>query len=210
MRSRRVAPAGTVTVAGGVAAGKEEQQQTRGGWSDQRRASRASTRLFFGHQTIVVTTAGHSQADRACRAFEMSCVGSSLVALTAAAGVARRSCKHIHHPGVASWASFAATQRHTSDSKSRKELQRHAGTLTRPEASKDQRGSLASQLAKAHRLPLFTVPSEQLKLIEHPKDFYGELLSMISRAKRRIFLASLYIGKSENELVSGQRPTRSL
>ena len=65
-----------------------------------------------------------------------------------------------------------------------------------------RRASLSESVAQEQRLPLFTVPSSQVQLIEHPADFYRHLLTIISRAQRRIFIASLYVGKTETELVS--------
>jgi phosphatidylserine/phosphatidylglycerophosphate/cardiolipin synthase-like enzyme len=63
-------------------------------------------------------------------------------------------------------------------------------------------GHLSSSISSQYRLPRFTVPSSNVSLIEHPSDFYKELLAIISRARRRIFIASLYIGKTETDLVS--------
>lgn len=65
-----------------------------------------------------------------------------------------------------------------------------------------RRASLSESVAQEQRLPLFTVPSSHVQLIEHPADFYRHLLTIISRAQRRIFIASLYVGKTETELVS--------
>jgi CDP-diacylglycerol--glycerol-3-phosphate 3-phosphatidyltransferase len=51
------------------------------------------------------------------------------------------------------------------------------------------------------RLPLFTVDASRLTLLEHPERFYAHLLRLIEKARKRIFLASLYIGKGETDLI---------
>jgi phosphatidylserine/phosphatidylglycerophosphate/cardiolipin synthase-like enzyme len=61
---------------------------------------------------------------------------------------------------------------------------------------------LSDEISRQHRLPRFTIPSSKVQLIEQPSAFYQELVAIISRAKRRIFIASLYIGKTETDLVS--------
>ena len=63
---------------------------------------------------------------------------------------------------------------------------------------------LSIQLAKAMKLPLFAAKAEQIKLLDTPSSFYQTLKEKIDGAQDRIFLASLYIGKEETELVSHQ------
>ncbi|GAA5923723.1 CDP-diacylglycerol--glycerol-3-phosphate 3-phosphatidyltransferase [Sporobolomyces koalae] len=51
-------------------------------------------------------------------------------------------------------------------------------------------------------LPCFrTRAQECVKVLHEPKQFYASLLNKIANAKRRIFIASLYVGKEETELV---------
>ena len=50
-------------------------------------------------------------------------------------------------------------------------------------------------------LPTFRAKGSDIKVLYEPSEFYQFLLGRIKRAKRRIFLASLYIGKEETELV---------
>ena len=61
---------------------------------------------------------------------------------------------------------------------------------------------LAGITAELDRLaPRIDVRADQIKILEGPSDFYETLKAKIRGAKRRIFLSSLYIGKSEHELV---------
>lgn len=50
-------------------------------------------------------------------------------------------------------------------------------------------------------LPTFRAKGTDIKVLYEPSEFYQFLLGRIKRAKKRIFLASLYIGKEETELV---------
>lgn len=49
--------------------------------------------------------------------------------------------------------------------------------------------------------PRFIVPSKDIKILTEPQEFYETLKSKIKSAKSRIFLSSLYIGKSQYELI---------
>ncbi|KAK4055148.1 CDP-diacylglycerol--glycerol-3-phosphate 3-phosphatidyltransferase [Microbotryomycetes sp. JL201] len=50
-------------------------------------------------------------------------------------------------------------------------------------------------------LPTFLAHSKQVKVLSEPREFYETLLERISTAQQRIFVASLYVGKQEDELV---------
>ncbi|MCJ1388367.1 CDP-diacylglycerol--glycerol-3-phosphate 3-phosphatidyltransferase [Xylographa bjoerkii] len=50
--------------------------------------------------------------------------------------------------------------------------------------------------------PRIDLRADQIKILEGPSDFYDTLKNKITRAKKRIYLSTLYIGKSEHELVS--------
>ncbi|KAI9662031.1 MAG: CDP-diacylglycerol--glycerol-3-phosphate 3-phosphatidyltransferase [Alyxoria varia] len=50
--------------------------------------------------------------------------------------------------------------------------------------------------------PRFEVDAEQIEILREPKDFYGALKDMISKAERRIFISTLYIGKTEHDLIN--------
>ncbi|KAK7741931.1 CDP-diacylglycerol--glycerol-3-phosphate 3-phosphatidyltransferase [Diatrype stigma] len=49
--------------------------------------------------------------------------------------------------------------------------------------------------------PSFKINGSQIQIIKTPADFYETLKARIRNAKRRIFLSTLYIGKSEKELI---------
>ncbi|OJA17034.1 hypothetical protein AZE42_03559 [Rhizopogon vesiculosus] len=53
----------------------------------------------------------------------------------------------------------------------------------------------------AQKQPSFPVASKDVHVLSQPSEFYQNLLNIIRRARRRIFLSSLYIGFSETELV---------
>lgn len=50
--------------------------------------------------------------------------------------------------------------------------------------------------------PSFRVHGSQIQVLQTPAEFYEALKDKIRGAERRIFLSTLYIGKSERELVS--------
>ncbi|KAH9819676.1 hypothetical protein DFH28DRAFT_1080257 [Melampsora americana] len=54
----------------------------------------------------------------------------------------------------------------------------------------------------AHQIPCFRARAQDIQIIKQPKEFYRTLLDLISQAKHRIFIASLYIGKEEHELIT--------
>ncbi|BGP36216.1 CDP-diacylglycerol--glycerol-3-phosphate 3-phosphatidyltransferase [Rhodotorula kratochvilovae] len=61
---------------------------------------------------------------------------------------------------------------------------------------------LSSELASAG-LPAFAAHGETgVRVLYEPKEFYQTLLDKIRNARRRIFIASLYVGKEEKELVA--------
>ncbi|CAE6494636.1 unnamed protein product [Rhizoctonia solani] len=51
-------------------------------------------------------------------------------------------------------------------------------------------------------LPAFHVPGDTISVLTKPDDYYQSLLSMIAKAKQRIVISSLYIGETENQLIS--------
>ncbi|CAB4480179.1 phospholipase D/nuclease [Rhizophagus irregularis] len=53
--------------------------------------------------------------------------------------------------------------------------------------------------------PYFLLNGEQIRLLQEPKELYEELKSQILVAKERIFIAALYIGYSEKDLVNTLR-----
>lgn len=53
--------------------------------------------------------------------------------------------------------------------------------------------------------PRIDIRADQIKVLQGPEQFYETLKSKIRGAKRRIYLSTLYIGKSEYELISALR-----
>jgi CDP-diacylglycerol--glycerol-3-phosphate 3-phosphatidyltransferase len=49
--------------------------------------------------------------------------------------------------------------------------------------------------------PRFELGQGQVEIIQNPKEFYATLKQNISTAEKRIFLSSLYIGKTQDELI---------
>lgn len=60
--------------------------------------------------------------------------------------------------------------------------------------------SLMSELDQI--APRFELENGQIEILHDPKEFYSLLKQKISNAKNRIFLSSLYIGKTQDELVN--------
>ncbi|KAI1848690.1 hypothetical protein JX266_005549 [Neoarthrinium moseri] len=50
--------------------------------------------------------------------------------------------------------------------------------------------------------PSFRIQGSQISIIKSPADFYDTLKTKIRGARRRIFLSTLYIGKSEQDLIA--------
>ncbi|OMP89079.1 CDP-diacylglycerol--glycerol-3-phosphate 3-phosphatidyltransferase [Diplodia seriata] len=62
---------------------------------------------------------------------------------------------------------------------------------------------LASLTSEFDRLsPRFEVQPTQIEILSTPSEFYDVLKAKISTAKRRVYLSTLYIGKTEHELIS--------
>lgn len=74
-------------------------------------------------------------------------------------------------------------------------------TTTTPSSSSSSPAPASSPFLDFDQLPCFPVRGKDLKVLYEPQDFYSTLLKGIKKAKKRIFLASLYIGKEETELV---------
>lgn len=66
-----------------------------------------------------------------------------------------------------------------------------------------QAGVLTPFVSELDRIaPSFDVRGGDVKIIKTPAEFYETLKGKIRGAERRVFLSTLYIGKSEQELVS--------
>lgn len=66
-----------------------------------------------------------------------------------------------------------------------------------------QASPLAALTSDLDRLsPRIDINADQIEILRGPTEFYESLKSKIRRAKSRIHLSTLYIGKTENELIS--------
>jgi CDP-diacylglycerol--glycerol-3-phosphate 3-phosphatidyltransferase len=54
--------------------------------------------------------------------------------------------------------------------------------------------------------PWFDIHGSQVRVLKTPAEFYETLKEKIREAEHQIFLSTLYIGKSENELVNIANP----
>ena len=67
---------------------------------------------------------------------------------------------------------------------------------------------LSALTADLDRLaPRIDINADQIDVLEGPKEFYETLKRKIRGAKRRIYLSTLYIGKTEEELIATVRDT---
>ncbi|ETS02794.1 CDP-diacylglycerol-glycerol-3-phosphate 3-phosphatidyltransferase [Trichoderma reesei RUT C-30] len=67
-------------------------------------------------------------------------------------------------------------------------------------------GLLAPMVSELDRMaPSFDVRGDQIRILRTPAEFYETLKDRIRHAKKRIFLSTLYIGKSEKELIQTLR-----
>ena len=65
---------------------------------------------------------------------------------------------------------------------------------------------LAALTPELDRLtPRIDISADQIEILDGPKDFYETLKAKIRSAKRRIYLSTLYVGKTEHELISTVR-----
>ncbi|KAK3325967.1 hypothetical protein B0H66DRAFT_472420 [Apodospora peruviana] len=69
-------------------------------------------------------------------------------------------------------------------------------------------GMLAPFVGELDRIaPSFKISGSQIQVLQTPTEFYETLQDKIRGAERRIFLSTLYIGKSEKELIATLRET---
>ncbi|KAL2176384.1 uncharacterized protein P884DRAFT_203261 [Thermothelomyces heterothallicus CBS 202.75] len=67
-------------------------------------------------------------------------------------------------------------------------------------------GMLAPFVGELDRIaPSFRINGAQIQVLQSPAEFYETLKAKIRSAERRIFLSTLYIGKSEKELIATLR-----
>lgn len=71
-------------------------------------------------------------------------------------------------------------------------------------------GMLAPFISELDKIaPSFPVHGSQIRILQTPSEFYETLKDKIRGAKKRIFLSTLYIGKSERELIETLREALS-
>ncbi|KAI0883290.1 uncharacterized protein GGS22DRAFT_38315 [Annulohypoxylon maeteangense] len=75
----------------------------------------------------------------------------------------------------------------------------HAPTASNSLSSSGMLAPFTNELDKI--APSFKISGSQIHIIKTPTDFYETLKARIRSAKKRIFLSTLYIGKSEEELI---------
>ncbi|SMY27174.1 unnamed protein product [Zymoseptoria tritici ST99CH_1A5] len=73
-----------------------------------------------------------------------------------------------------------------------------AASSTTPSAA-SQIGLITGELDKLS--PRFDVSADSIEILKSPAEFYQTLKTKISKAQKRIYLSTLYIGKSEHELI---------
>ncbi|KAH8908470.1 phospholipase D/nuclease [Coniochaeta sp. PMI_546] len=77
-----------------------------------------------------------------------------------------------------------------------------------PQASQSAAAMLAPFTVELDKLaPSFKINGSQIHILQSPAEFYEALKDKIRNAERRIFLATLYIGKSESELIATLQET---
>lgn len=73
-------------------------------------------------------------------------------------------------------------------------------------ATMSSAGMLAPFASELDKLaPSFPIHGSQVRILQTPAEFYDTLKDRIGRAERRIFLSTLYVGKSERELIATLR-----
>ncbi|CAO2649538.1 Nn.00g069230.m01.CDS01 [Neocucurbitaria sp. VM-36] len=71
---------------------------------------------------------------------------------------------------------------------------------TVPQSQASMLATITTDLDKI--APSFEIQPEQIQIIKTPAEFYETLKDKISKAQRRIYLSTLYIGKTEHELIA--------
>lgn len=76
----------------------------------------------------------------------------------------------------------------------------NAATLPPQYTISSPRASLKSDLDRI--APRIDIDASQIRILQSPEEFYSKLKTQIKNARRRIYLSTLYIGKSEHELIA--------
>ncbi|KAJ5995009.1 hypothetical protein N7481_001986 [Penicillium waksmanii] len=75
----------------------------------------------------------------------------------------------------------------------------HTTSNAAPAAIPSPLGSITVELDRI--APRFEIPASQVTILDSPASFYSTLKSKILNARRRVYLSTLYIGKTEHELI---------
>ncbi|KAJ5104504.1 hypothetical protein NUU61_001851 [Penicillium alfredii] len=75
----------------------------------------------------------------------------------------------------------------------------HTGARAKVAAASSPLGGITVELDRI--APRFEVPASKITILDSPANFYSTLKSKIRNARRRIYLSTLYIGKTEYELI---------
>lgn len=82
-----------------------------------------------------------------------------------------------------------------------------SATAPSPAAQGTGVGALAPFVSELDNLaPAFDIKGSDVSILRTPAEFYETLKDRIRKAERRVFLSTLYIGKSEQELVGFTSP----
>ncbi|KAK3942497.1 hypothetical protein QBC46DRAFT_379755 [Diplogelasinospora grovesii] len=77
-----------------------------------------------------------------------------------------------------------------------------------PQSANTSAGMLAPFVGELDRIaPSFKINGSQVRVLQTPTEFYETLKDKIRNAEKRIFLSTLYIGKSEKELIATLQET---
>ncbi|KAL8279179.1 hypothetical protein RQP46_008435 [Phenoliferia psychrophenolica] len=74
-------------------------------------------------------------------------------------------------------------------------------TFRTPVTLEDRHPAFKLLSSDVKTLPRFRTRGRDVRIVYEPEDFYATLLHRIANARRRIFFASLYVGKEEKELI---------
>ncbi|RAL05556.1 CDP-diacylglycerol--glycerol-3-phosphate 3-phosphatidyltransferase [Aspergillus ibericus CBS 121593] len=75
----------------------------------------------------------------------------------------------------------------------------HASTSSTAASAASPLGSITTELDRIS--PCFEVPASRITILDSPSSFYNTLKDKIRKARKRIYLSTLYIGKTEHDLV---------
>ncbi|KAJ5573647.1 CDP-diacylglycerol-glycerol-3-phosphate 3-phosphatidyltransferase [Penicillium hispanicum] len=75
----------------------------------------------------------------------------------------------------------------------------HTAANTHAAAAPSPLGGITIELDRI--APRFEIPASQISILDSPANFYSTLKSKIRNARRRVYFSTLYIGKTEYELI---------